>query len=797
MIVSIVFLLLFVGEIRRELSPPVELLVVALLLVFFLDGHLLSSSDILETVLAKTVHLLLLAVAELSFGLLLVANNDGKKGVIIRYLLLCYICIQILEGDNALPTLLVHIVLFVLLLRRTSWLEELTKAECWLYWFAVILVLGGLWGFDPFEGVSVADVSSMPLWFALPRFLFMMIRIYLFVLAVKIPVVLVYNFASLSRKLKISSLFQSTIPQFMQLVLLLAMFYLFVAGLQAEKLRSALKRTIDQVAAGETIGVSWLVLADAGGSTLFFQGLESIDLPAELPTRGVLALQKHQEHSRAGDDSQLVIFSTTTDSTTVFVQLDSAFLSLVARNTSLLAGSFLSADIYSPPEWEAYSYDYLGARLASSRYDFSIFPFGLSVSHSQSLLNAPLADLAAPDSFLASLIDRKMRARHSLIAGRVVAPVFNSSSEFFVIDVLLTPGINILTPTLFGYVGLLILIYVLVNMAVTRRMVSFGTEINQIIVQKFDQLKRGIRAISSGNFDYKVAIEGEDEFVELGEHFNEMGVKLKQAISEAREKERLEHELTLAREVQLRLLPTKMPDVPGFEIAATLSTANEVGGDFYEVLPLDRKHFLIAVGDVSGKGTSAAFYMAQCMSLLRYSLQFTHDPKEIAVRMNEYFSAKTMDKQIFVTATLGVLDAKSGIVRLVRAGHTPPIVVPGDASMEVCEVQPAGTGIGIQVHSGAFADLLTVKKIKLLKGDTLVLLTDGVEEAARPLAGDVGSQKEEVEFFGVERVKSILAQSRGQSAQTTLSALQAEIESFYRGYEQQDDYTVVVVRRLP
>ena len=796
MIVNIVFLLLFVGEIRRELSPPVELLVVALLLVFLLDGHLLASPDVLKTTLMKTAHLLLLAGAVLSFGLLLVANNDGKKGVIIRYLLLCYISIHFLEGDNVLLTLLVHIVLFVLLLRRTSWLEELTKSECWAYWFAVILVLRGLWGFDPFEGVSVADVSSLPLWFALPRLLFMMVRIYIFVLAVKIPVVLVYNFASLSRKLKISSLFQSTIPQFIQLALLLVIFYLFVAGLQAEKVRSALKRTIDQVAAGEAIGVSWLVLADAGGSTLFFHGLESIDLPADLPGRGVLALQKRRGHSGAGDDSHLVIFSAT-DSTTVFVKLDSAFLNLVAKNTSLLAGSFLSVDIYSPPEWEAYSYDYLGGRLASSRYDFSIFPLGLSVSHSQSLLHAPLADLEAPDSLLASLFDRNMRGRRSLIAGRVVAPVFNSSSEFLVIDVLLTPGINILTPTLFGYVGLLILIYFLVNMAVTRRMVKFGTEINQMIVQKFDQLKRGIREISSGNFDYKVAIEGEDEFVELGEHFNEMGVKLKQAISEAREKERLEHELTLARQVQLRLLPTKMPDVPGFEIAAMLSTAHEVGGDFYEVLPLDRERFLIAVGDVSGKGTSAAFYMAQCMSLLRYSLQFTQDPKEIAVRMNEYFSSTTVDKQIFVTATLGVLDAKSATVRLVRAGHTPPILLPGDASMEVYELQPAGTGIGFQVHSGAFADLLTVKKIKLQRGDTLVLLTDGVEEAARPVEGDVGSQKERVEFFGAERVKSILAQSRGQSAQATLSALQGEIESFYGGYEQQDDYTVVVVRRLP
>ena len=112
-----------------------------------------------------------------------------------------------------------------------------------------------------------------------------------------------------------------------------------------------------------------------------------------------------------------------------------------------------------------------------------------------------------------------------------------------------------------------------------------------------------------------------------------MGKRLKKNIEEAREKDRLQYELQIAREVQLSLLPSKIPEISGFNISASLKTANEVGGDFYDILPLGDDHLLFTIGDVSGKGISAAFYMTLTKGFVKSQGKNILSPKEILIRL--------------------------------------------------------------------------------------------------------------------------------------------------------------------
>jgi serine phosphatase RsbU (regulator of sigma subunit) len=312
-----------------------------------------------------------------------------------------------------------------------------------------------------------------------------------------------------------------------------------------------------------------------------------------------------------------------------------------------------------------------------------------------------------------------------------------------------------------------------------------------MIVKKFNLLKNGIREISSGNLDYKFKMEGEDEFVELAGHFNQMGDKLKRTIAEVRDKDRLDHELKIARQVQLNLLPTKLPEIEGYQVAAALKTANEVGGDLYDIIYLDKNKYLFTIGDVSGKGSSAAFYMAQFMSLLRFSPQFTHKPLEIALRLNEYFSTKIVDRQIFITAIIGVLDVSTDTITFVRAGHTPPLMIPGDTKEGIEEISTGGLGIGLTKAKQKFRSNLRIGKVKINPGDKLVFYTDGVVEAAIPGK----SEKKEVEVFGDERFHELLQKFRGGNAHEILAAVSSALNSFYADNPSVDDYTLFIIQK--
>jgi len=378
-------------------------------------------------------------------------------------------------------------------------------------------------------------------------------------------------------------------------------------------------------------------------------------------------------------------------------------------------------------------------------------------------------------------------------AGRVYLPLYNENSKrqgFFAFDVIITTSFSFFSSNLMKQILFWLIIFLLINFLIIRRVIKFGNAINQIILQKFDRLKHGIRQISGGNLDYKIHLEGEDEFVEFAQRFNQMGVELKKKIAEVREKERFEYELKIAKEVQLSLLPAELPVIPGYKIVGAMQTANEVGGDFYDVLPIAPNKYLFLVGDVSGKSTSAAFYMAQCISLIRFSRQFTTKPRDIILRLNKYFSETISDKQVFVTIILGVLDTEKNSLEIFRAGHNNPLFFSSLNDQQIEEIKISGLGVGVERDGQQFEKHLKHKVLRMKLGDVLFLYSDGVVEAAR--SGKKAPDQRE--FFGENRLITLLKNNREKSTDELLQITMNELRKFYGNETYIDDFTIMILK---
>ena len=800
-----------VGELHKALGPPNELLIFLFILFWSLQSALLASVHSISAFSSSEapdpgwalglLQSLILSILILFFSLVLVQNSKGKRNVLVGYALLAIVGTSLLSNSSLFYLIIVQVALFILLLRKTTWLEELTKIECWLYLVVVFFVFRSVSDFYFFGQIKSSDLGLSSLWSQWPHFLYLLIKMYLLALLVKIPVVLVYNFARLSRKLKISSLFQSTFPQIIQLIMLLIIFYCFLAGWQAEKVRRAVVSQTEQMISGRTRESLEVFRFPVGSpdSKIHLSGYEPVNQTEQFPNRGVLRLVQAQTADASDSNGRdYFLFSRSSEEAgeaIYFVKIDSSFLEVVSRNSSILAGSSLLAYPFNPPPWESYIYD---LALWDEDQGFTIFPFELTPQEPKDTRSAPFLQDEKGNPKWVEGVNFQTSFDNQLTIGRMIAPILNANIDqigFFAFDILLIPDLSFFTLTLASYLLLLVLIYGLVNFVIIRRMVEFGSEINHMIVQKFNQLRSGIREISAGNLDYKVKLEGEDEFVELAARFNQMGSRLKDSIAEAREKERLKHELTIARKVQLDLLPRDLPEIPGFQVAATLKTANEVGGDFYDVVRLDDNRYLFTIGDVSGKSTSAAFYMAQCISLIRYSRQFTNEPREIGLHLNRYFSDPLVDRQIFVTAVLGLLDTKLSSLRLVRAGHPLPILLPGNVTEEMRELKLDGLGIGLERVGEVFEKHLEDGLIPLQPDDIVVFYTDGVVEASHANSRGADEENSAKEFYGEERFMKLLAQLRGKDAAEILKAVTNDLDSFYEGQSPVDDYTLLIIRK--
>ncbi|MGC8652968.1 MAG: GAF domain-containing SpoIIE family protein phosphatase [Candidatus Kryptoniota bacterium] len=249
--------------------------------------------------------------------------------------------------------------------------------------------------------------------------------------------------------------------------------------------------------------------------------------------------------------------------------------------------------------------------------------------------------------------------------------------------------------------------------------------------------------------------------------------------SKSLENERLHHELAVAHDMQVKLLPVTAPYSEKFELDFFSFPAFEVGGDYVDYALIGNGKYAFAVGDVSGKGTSAAFYMAYMKGVFQ-SLSFsTPSPVAFMLAANEAVK-NTLQRNFFITLTYALLDSNTGRVLIVRAGHTPAVLV-NDGGISL--IRPAGIGLGME-DSGMFRSHLEEADFVLRSGDLLVLYTDGITDQ-RNSAG---------EDFGEERFYALLKEARNQAVNEIKGSIIRALAEFSQGVDAVDDTTVLILK---
>jgi sigma-B regulation protein RsbU (phosphoserine phosphatase) len=252
--------------------------------------------------------------------------------------------------------------------------------------------------------------------------------------------------------------------------------------------------------------------------------------------------------------------------------------------------------------------------------------------------------------------------------------------------------------------------------------------------------------------------------------------ELKAAQAQLVEKERLEHELQVAHNIQMSSLPKALPQIPGFDFGACIVPARAVGGDFYDLLVLDEHRVVVVIGDVTDKGVPAALFTAQIHALLHAGVDLVATPGEVLRRVNK----QLLDMEgpgLFATVLYGVLDGRVGEFSYARAGHEPPyLCVPAGG------VHQLSWNLGQPL--GLFRDVvLDEQSVVIPPGGTLVLYTDGLTDG-RNRAG---------EAFGDQGLAEHLVRLAGLPAQTVCDGLWQNLVAFQDGDPQDDDVAMVAI----
>lgn len=248
------------------------------------------------------------------------------------------------------------------------------------------------------------------------------------------------------------------------------------------------------------------------------------------------------------------------------------------------------------------------------------------------------------------------------------------------------------------------------------------------------------------------------------------------------ERQRLSRELEIAREVQMGFLPKRNPIVPGLDIASHCAPAQEVGGDYYDFIELHEGRLGIAIGDVSGKGTQAAFYMTLAKGFLQ-ALAWQHDsPATVLAKMNHLFY-RNVERGHFISMIFAVFDMEKRTLCIARAGHSPIMRRRADAHVD--SISPRGIALGFEAGDTFNATIEEVV-VPLHSGDIYLLYTDGYPET-------MTRKREE---YGEERLAAAFSAFPGGSAEELLSHVYRDTRRFAGRAEQHDDMTMVVVRVL-
>ncbi len=321
-----------------------------------------------------------------------------------------------------------------------------------------------------------------------------------------------------------------------------------------------------------------------------------------------------------------------------------------------------------------------------------------------------------------------------------------------------------------------------------------GMRLSRTITTAVENLYEGTRQVMRGDFQHRVKVHGDDQLSDLGRSFNRMSENLETLVAVSKEKERMQSELEIAREVQAGLYPKEAPRFEHIELVAVSQPARMASGDYFDYLRLYDDRVLFAIGDVAGKGISAALLMASIQSTIRAQLRPYLPPargaKEAWVAPQEELSTATLvsrlNQQIhqftsaskYATFFCGCYDDRTGELRYTNAGHLPPLLVRGGA-IRTLNVD------GLVVGAFAFASY-EESLIRLEPGDLLVLYTDGISEP----------ENEYGEEFGEPRLHQLLLSNAEKGTRELADHIVTSVQDWVGKAEQFDDITLLLVKKL-
>lgn len=317
-----------------------------------------------------------------------------------------------------------------------------------------------------------------------------------------------------------------------------------------------------------------------------------------------------------------------------------------------------------------------------------------------------------------------------------------------------------------------------------------GISMTRTITGAVHNLYLGTEKITAGDFSHRIEVRGKDQLSSLSRSFNSMAENLERLFAVEKEKERLQSELEIAKEVQNQLFPKAMPKLTTMQLTGVCQPARMVSGDYYDYMCIDPHHVAFAIGDVAGKGISAALLMASIQSIMRTQLTAgfiaqaaTADGHCASVfctahavsQLNKQLFANTSPEK-FATFYFGVYDEKRRMLTYTNAGHLPPILLRGD---EASYLEVTGTVVG------AFPKVEYEERTLALRvGDMLVAYTDGITEP----------ENEYGEEFGSERLKDVLFRHRNAESEEIIARVMESVRLWTSAPELPDDMTVIVAK---
>ncbi len=302
--------------------------------------------------------------------------------------------------------------------------------------------------------------------------------------------------------------------------------------------------------------------------------------------------------------------------------------------------------------------------------------------------------------------------------------------------------------------------------------------LRKLIIDNIHKINYSLEKISNGDLTTNVEVRDNEEFSSLSDDINSTVKTLKKYISDA--DSRIDKELEFARQIQMSSLPSVFPPYPerkDFDIFASMDTAKEVGGDFYDFYMTDKNHVVFLVADVSGKGIPASLFMMKAKTLIKNLAESGRNVAEVFTEANRILSENN-DAEMFVTAWMGILDLTNGVLQYANAGHNPPLLARNEGEFEYLKCKPNF------ILAGMDDTVYRINEIQLYPTDRLFIYTDGITEA-----NDIYSN-----FYGEDRLKRILNKKYLKNPKDICKAVKDDVSKFVGNAIQSDDITMLCFR---